>query len=752
MKDRIRRLFSLFVTLLAAVQLFVPQPVFAEKQYVKEQIYFEDFNGVSAETLAAWNRVYDHDTAEKGQWYVNSSTTAILENHTGEDDRALSMNGHVNGQNNFYYFKLPGDIAEDGIDKYEITFDYYANGSWCDWFYLRNAAGSAGMNMNYSSGWRTVSMTVDLTDHSWLVGNSAATDANLPSVLDGSELTLAIRLHGNAAAGNRIRVDNFTVYKLSESLSYDIYDETVSLYDQSGVRQEDPGRVDIKLGRITVDFGEEELDGSTVTRESVSLDGDVEYETSYENGSLSLEIMTRSLDFDREYRLTLDGLKLTNGTIVNKKEFFFRTMKNETVVSDEAYIEYEDFEDWTNETCATHYNDSFIASGGFRTWTTTGIAVGKDGGKALTPMFGTRQSARSLEYYFVPKLQNDTFLIEFDYYPGAVDNYSEIKFGIYRGKDGTGTTVLSSEAMTSFSGEWGHVRLEVQPAKSKWSVVLTDGSGDPVYENSAGTWADSDIRMLGWNVSVTDVQRLAQDENLPKIDNLTVNAVYTSEPVLSKKSFKVFEGESEQSLTAVSPASDQLVIDFGQRMLPEDMSAEKVYLTEKDDPSVRIATVNKYSGGKYEMSPVDYLKPGSSYTVHVEKCRNTGGMEMAEPCAFDFTVGQGTVEAACDRITQNGAEVMSAAGLSKGDALLGVRYKNSTGKAYVLHYIIAFYMADEMVSCAYRTATLPEYATGQITDIPVTVPEVSAPYNEVDIITWDSFNGMLPIAKALVLR
>ena len=233
MKDRTRHILCFIITVIAAVQLFVPQSVYAEKQYSKEEIYSEDFNNVSDETLASWNQVYSSATAEKGHWYRSASTTFISENHTSETDKALSMNGHVSGQNNYFYFKLPGDVAEDGIAKYEIKFDYYANGTWCDWFYITNKDGaSANVNMDYLNGWSTVSMIVDFENHSWQIGNYSCPATNLSSVLNGSDLTLIIRLHGNAAAGNKIKVDNFKVYKLYESLEHEIYDEAISLYDK----------------------------------------------------------------------------------------------------------------------------------------------------------------------------------------------------------------------------------------------------------------------------------------------------------------------------------------------------------------------------------------------------------------------------------------------------------------------------------------------------------------------------------------
>lgn len=752
MKHKLKQnLCTFLAVILIAVHISVPQSVSAEeKQYVKEQIYFEDFNAISDGTLASWNAVYNKDTAVKGQWYTSQYTTPMLDEHTSASDKALSMQGHVSGQNNYYYFKLPGDIEDDGIAKYEISFDYYANGSWCDWFHLRNSTGTdASINLNYSQGWRTITMTIDLENSSWLIGSTSCTHANISSVLNGDDLIVAMRLHGNASVGNKIKIDNFRVYKYYENVNYDVYDEAIKLYDKFNTLQEDMNSVDIKLGMINVDFGTEEL--VAFSDACVTLDGGVSYETSFEANTLSVLITSQRLEYDTTYKLTLDGLKTKSGKTVTKKEFSFKTLENTPIINDGAYIEYEDFEDWTNSTCSAQYNDSVITNGGFRTWTTTGIVSGKNGGNALTPMNKTSAN-RSLQYYFVPKLENDTFLVEFDYYPGDITNYSNIKFGIFRSKDGTGVNVIPKDGLTAFSDGWGHVKLQVKPASSVWSVVLTNASGEVVYQNQNGTWADSNITLLDWDVTVIDTSKLTQEENLPKIDNFTVNATYSSEPKLTEKNISIFEGDTLQNVSSVSPAANKVVVDFVQRMLPDDMTKSNIYITPQDEPSNPIDTIDRYSSGKYEMSPVEYLIPGKTYTIHIEKCRNVSGVSMSKSYSFDFTAGKGNVSTQLMNLKQGGTNVESLSGLSSGSAKLEVLYANSTGKKYLLHYIIAFYNGNEMVYSIYATDELSSYATGEISETNITIPNVSAQYDEVNIIAWDSFNGMLPVSKSLVLK
>jgi len=258
--------------------------------------------------------------------------------------------------------------------------------------------------------------------------------------------------------------------------------------------------------------------------------------------------------------------------------------------------------------------------------------------------------------------------------------------------------------------------------------------------------------MLDWYVEVIDVNKLTEDANLPKIDNFVVNAVYNSSATLNEKSITIYEGDEIQSLSSVSPASNKFIVDFGQRMLPEDMTKDNIYITSKDDTTNPIVTNDKYSDGKYEMSPVDYLVPGKEYIIHINACRNVSGNMMTNGYTFEFTAGSGSVTTELSKITQNGAEVSSLAGLSEGNAKIGVMYKNSTGKKYLLHYIIAFYNGNEMVHSIYASKELDAYAVGQISEISVSIPNVTEEYNEMNIIAWDSFNGMLPVSKSLVLK
>ena len=182
------------------------------------EIYSENFNDVSAETVSGWNTAYAGTTAEKGKWYSSASTTPTLVDNTSADDKCFSTSAHTKGTEDRIYFKLPGDATNGSIKKYEITFDYYAYGEWCDWFHLYNSDGvESKINMDFTKGWRAVSMTLDLEDPAWIIDKATCTDANISNTINNKDLTFCIRLHGDADANSTIKVDNFIVSAVVEA-------------------------------------------------------------------------------------------------------------------------------------------------------------------------------------------------------------------------------------------------------------------------------------------------------------------------------------------------------------------------------------------------------------------------------------------------------------------------------------------------------------------------------------------------------
>ncbi len=755
MKQKMKRSLSLFLmVMLIVAQVTVPQLVSAEKQYIKQEIYSEDFDHVSDETLASWSGSYSLP-ATPGKWYFEGKKPELLE-HTSAEDKCISIQPHTGGTDDYVYFALPEAIGEDGL--YTITFDYYYAGSWCDWFYLGGANNVFASNsMGYTgNNWIPIEMTIDTTNKKWIIQSATSIyevpAANTSALFNSLPISVVMfRLHNAASTGTRIKFDNFKVYKTIENPNYDIDDDNITLYDKWGTAQDDLENVDIKLGKIAVDFGDEAVDESTVTADSVKIDGGVSYETRAEDNMLNILITSQRLEYDTDYTLRLDGLKTKGGKTVTTKEVAFKTIENKPIISDGTYIEYEDFEDWTNETCVEHYNDKYITLGGFRTWTAVGIVPGKDGKKALTPMNGATQASRGLQYYFVPKLERDNFTIDYDFYTGDIENFSGMTLGVYRTKDGYGMNMIPYDGMTALGNKtWGHIAINFTANTGVWKVKITNEEKETVYENE-GTWTDPSMNLLEWVFTSVDANKNLVDENVPKIGTYVVNAVYTSAPQISEKSVTIYEGETVQEKDNVSPSSNKIVIDFGQRMMPEDMNKETVYLTEHGD-STPITTTDRYANGKYELSPVDYLTAGKTYTLHIKQCRNVSKYKTKQDYDFDFTVGKGRVVTELLKLVENGAEVRTISDLSPGNAKLQVLYYNSTGEPYTLHYILAFYQENEMAFVNYDTATLSGYSDGQVAEIPIEIPEMLKGYDEVNILAWDSFSGMLPVSEAFVLQ
>lgn len=738
MNNTLKKVLCTFLTgMLVLVQITLPESAFAEEQYIRQEIYSQDFNNTNS---VIWtDALYSDASKTPGEWCYHGRTP-YFEVHTSEADKCITESGQ-----GYIVVTLGEELNKLDSGLYEINFDLCPgvnDGDVC--FYLVSGTNPTKANSYPAGQWTNITMRIDMNAKTWFI--------NGVNTAEGFKMADTINTIQILCSGNNAKFDNFKIFKLTENPNYDIYDEAIALKDKWGVVQTDLDNVDIKLGQVDIDFGDKELVDSENVKDKITINNDVEFEAYFEDGILSVLITSQRLDYNTTYTLTIEGLEIVGGKTVTKKEFSFKTMENKTIVSDSEYIEYEDFEDWTNDTCIEHYNDKYITEGGFRTWTATGIVSGKDGGNALTPMYGTAQVARGLQYYFVPYLEHDTFTVEFDYYPGDIENYEDIKLTLFRTKDGFGTTLIPMEGMTAFEGDWGHVKLELKPAMSQWKVWVTDQNEDVVYENLEGAWSDSDIRLFEWYVKVLDVQKLSEDANLPKIDNFVVNAVYSSASTLTEKNITIYEGDVVQSLSSASPASNKFVIDFGQRMMPDDMKKDNIYITSEDDVNNPVVTNDKYSDGKYELSPIDYLVPGKKYIIHIKSCRNVSGEEMEKDYNFAFTAGSGSVNTELTKITQNGTEVNSLANLSAGAAKLGVFYKNSTGKKYLLHYIIAFYNGNEMVHSVYATDELDAYAVGQISETDIKIPVVTEVYNEINIIAWDSFNGMLPVSESLVLK
>ena len=182
-------------------------------------VYDEDFDDVSAETLSSWSAAYAAPAIPK-QWYFENKNPQLLDN-TSADDKCIAIQPHKNGTDDYVYFGLPAVINDNEV--YTISFDYYAAGGWCDWFYLLgNNDVNVSNGMDYvPNQWLTVEMTIDTRVDKWMIksGNSLYTvpAANTKPVFDAMPISaLVFRLHNAASDDAVIKLDNFKVYKAVE--------------------------------------------------------------------------------------------------------------------------------------------------------------------------------------------------------------------------------------------------------------------------------------------------------------------------------------------------------------------------------------------------------------------------------------------------------------------------------------------------------------------------------------------------------
>jgi len=98
---------------------------------------------------------------------------------------------------------------------------------------------------------------------------------------------------------------------------------------------------------------------------------------------------------------------------------------------------------------------------------------------------------------------------------------------------------------------------------------------------------------LGWSFTRNTGATI---EEAAAVDNFLMWLEYDNAPVLTKDSIKIYDGDILQSLNRISPDSDKLVVDFGQRIKASDMAAasDNVYI------------INRITGEKVDIAEVDY--------------------------------------------------------------------------------------------------------------------------------------------------
>lgn len=233
------------------------------------------------------------------------------------------------------------------------------------------------------------------------------------------------------------------------------------------------------------------------------------------------------------------------------------------------------------------------------------------------------------------------------------------------------------------------------------------------------------------------------------IDDLVAVEVGESKaPALTAESVKVYYGETEQKLTEVDPFADKIVVEFGQKMLETDLTADNIYVKDAQGNKIACSAVEN-DKTSYTMKFENGFAEGT-YTIHIGKIKNIANVETLQVYEFIFKV-VGSIRAELVSIVQNGTEVKNVAGLSAGNATINVKYRNTKDTTPVLHIIAAYYNGDKLVKAEYVKQETNKGSDDVNCGVTYTVPSVTETYKEVQFMIWDGFNTMIPLSAPIIL-
>ena len=542
-------------------------------------------------------------------------------------------------------------------------------------------------------------------------------------------------------------IDNFFVTR--EMTNTELDDSVLILV----ANQEMIGTKDVPVSGVSalLDFGKESIIASVSKNNVKLLENGIEIDyNGYAEGSMWV-IEPAELKYGTTYAISVGvGIPDGNGAYINPRTFVFTTVK-ETVIPENNILGDVDFEDWTIDTLNDNYGTSDTTPGdGFTVWSTSGFVSGPDGTGQAAPMFMSGNAARTMQFWPVGKMRNATYYAEFDYKIG--ENYTINKFYMDRGtpeqKDVQPQEIITTDEMKSLGTGWVKVNFRIIHPSNVWSIKVTNTLGETVLEKTGKyTNANQEMTHLGWSFTRNTGATI---EEAAAVDNFLMWLEYDNAPVLTKDSIKIYDGDILQSLNRISPDSDKLVVDFGQRIKASDMAAasDNVYI------------INRITGEKVDIAEVDYyydagileislknagLELGNGYTVHINAISNIASMQMEKAYDFNFTVARNYLIANFVGVTQNGIMVENGTKLTTGEAKVSIAYSNGTGLDSTFYVITANYEeGGQLKSVDYTPVPSVADMQDKTEEIPVNIEGHTTKF-----MIWDGFNTMNPLADSL---
>ncbi len=405
----------------------------------------------------------------------------------------------------------------------------------------------------------------------------------------------------------------------------------------------------------------------------------------------------------------------------------------EAVYNDALF--YYDFENWTSSNLKKLYSDAVIANGGFRVWTMDGIVEGVNGGKALTPAYISAGNAtRTLEYYFNPQLQGETYLIEFDFKKGLAAE--ELKFSARKTKSGTEKVIISDSDFDKIPDEWVHVSMNVNMSWGIYTVNVSDSGGESLVKKTGLLNLGTTLPMVQWSITRGSTSWSA--ENSPKIDNFTAKNIYGEAAKLDDDNVCLYSKGVLQKKNNASPEIDRIVIDFEQNMNRETMNGEHIFVTKKGD-TTPLKSYVFYADGIYTIHLEELLESGESYVLYVNDVKNVSDIE-SENTSWEFNIMEHRLGVDIISITQNGKEVEDVSLLTTGNAQMQIRVSNGTKNESTVWVIVAYYIDDTLVDSDILSVDIARFKETD-ESMNITVPK---DIKDIKLFTWEK-NSIKPL-------
>jgi len=644
----------------------------------------------------------------------------------------FSYNSYDNASGNSIYFAN----ADDNPNAYKEvilsteTLNSFAN-QWVD----------VDIEFEIPSRKWTAAVTPQTGDKYTTSGTFTNTNNQIPAI------TWWMKPSSNFKTTAAPAVDNFYVTK--ELANTDLDDSALILV----ANQEMIGTKDVPVSGVSaiLDFGNDAVAASASKDNIKLLENGVEIDyNGYAEGTMWV-IEPGELKYETTYAISVEkGIPDGNGAYINPRTFVFKTVR-ETVIPENNILGDVDFEDWTVDTLSSNYGTSDTTPGdGFTVWSTSGFVAGPDGTGQAAPMYMSAAAARSMQFWPVGEMRNATYYAEFDYKTG--ENYTVNKFYMDRGtpeqKDAQAQDIITTDEMKSFGSGWIKVSFKLINPSNVWSVKVTNAFGETVLEKTGSyPLANHVLTHLGWSFTRNNAATI---EEAAAVDNFLMWLEYDSAPVLTKDSFKIYEGDVVQSASRISPDSDKLIVDFGQRIKASDIAAaaDNVYIVDRATNSkiALEAADYSYNSGILEISLQNAgLELGKAYTLHVNALSNIASMQMEKAYDFNFTVAKDNLKVRFTGVTQNGVAAADGAKLTAGEAKVGIAFNNGTDTDTTLYVISANYEESgqlKSVSCTPVSAAADNQDKTE--EITVTVEGSTTAF-----MIWDGFSTMNPLADTL---